>query len=141
MGGTWEVGWDGSFQPNLGAAGVGITFSRPGGAPLVSFSVPVYALDATRTEALGPALANLLLVAWFSPSRICFRGDSAYVVGLLDRSRRPSNIWYFNCLELTRDLLTGWVYRAIWVPRELNAILDLLARQAVMSGNIEITLF
>ena len=113
MGGTWEVCWDVSFQRNLGAAGVGITFSQPGGAPLVSFSVPVYASDAMHTEALGPALASLLLAAWFSPSRICFRGNSAHVVGLLDRSWCPSNIWYFNCLELTRDLLTGWVYREV----------------------------
>ena len=113
MVGEWEVCWDGSFWPYLGAAGVGITFSCLGGAPLISFSVPVYALDMTCTEALGLALASLLLVAWFSPSWICFRGDSAYVVGLLDQSRRPCGIFFFNCLELTRDLLTGWVHQAI----------------------------
>ena len=93
-----------------------------------------------RTEALGPALASLLLVAWFSPSRICFRGDSVYEVSLLDQSWHPSNIFFFNCLELTRDLLTGWVHRAVWVPCKQNAICDLLACQAVASGNIAITL-
>ena len=84
----------------------------------MTFSVPVSASDATRTEALGPALASLLLAAWFSPSRVCFRGDSSYVVGLLDRSRRPTDIFFYNCLELTRDMLTGWSYQAVWVPRE-----------------------
>ena len=107
---------------------------------MVSFSVLVYAPDATRMEALGPALASLLLVAWISPSRICFRGDSPYVVGLLEYSRHPCNIFYFNCLELTRDPITGWVYRVVWVPREQNVICNLLACQAVVSGNIEITL-
>ena len=124
---------------------MGITFSRLGGAPLVSFSVPVYTSDTMHTHAMGPALASLLLVAWFSPSRVCFRGDSVYVVGLLDQIWHLSDIWYFNCLELTRDLLTGWVYRAVWVPCKLNAICNLLARgcvgeQVVVSGNIEITL-
>ena len=90
---------------------------RPSAPPLVSFSVPVTAADASRTEALGPALASLLLVAQFSASRVHFRGDSAYVVGLLDRSWRPRDIFFYNCIELTRDMLSGWVYRAEWVLR------------------------
>ena len=107
---------------------------------MISFSVPVYASEMTCTEALGLALASLLLVAWFSPLWICFRGDSAYVVGLLDQSRHPSDIFFFNCLKLTRDLLTGWVHQAIWVPCNQNAICNLLAHQVVASGNIAIIL-
>ena len=62
------------------------------------------------------------------------------MVGLLDHSWCPQDIFFFNCIELTRDILTGWVYRAIWVPRNQNVICDALARQAAASGEIVITI-
>ena len=113
LGGEREVSWDGLYQSELGSAGIGITVGRPWAAPLVFFSVPVSAADATRTEALGPALASLLLSGWFSVARVCFKGDNSYVVGLLDHSRHPRDIFFFNCIELTRDVLNGWVYCTI----------------------------
>ena len=140
MGGEWEVSWDGLYQPELGSAGIGIMVEHPWAAPLVSLSVPVSAADATHMEALGPALASLLLASWFSVARVCFKGDSSYVVGLLDYSRRPWDIFFFNCIELTRDVLTGWVYHAVWVPHNQNVICDALARQAAASGEIVITI-
>lgn len=56
---SWNVRWDGSF--NGQCAGLGITISLDGHAPCVKLSVPVYASDATRCEALGPALASLIM--------------------------------------------------------------------------------
>jgi hypothetical protein len=49
---------------------------------ILQASVPVYASDATRCEALGPALAALLLdrLQW---SEVTLRGDSMTVVRLL----------------------------------------------------------
>ena len=106
----------------------------------MSFSVPLSAADATRTEALGPALQRLLLAGWFSAARVCFKGDSSYVVGLLDRSQHPRDIFFFNCIELTRDVRSGWVYCAIWAPCNQNLVCDALARQAAASGEIVITI-
>ena len=74
MGRKWEVSWDGSYQPELGSAGIGIMVGHPRAAPLVSFSMPVSAVDATRMEALGPALASLLLAGWFSAAWVYFKG-------------------------------------------------------------------
>ena len=94
--GTWEVCWDGSFQLHVGYCWGGHYFQSiqvgPPWSPSVCLSMPrmQYAL-----RALGLALASLLLAAWFSSSRVYFRGDSAYVVGLLAQSRRPSNILVF----------------------------------------------
>lgn len=55
----WVVRWDGSFTGQR--AGLGITIALDGHAPCVRLSVPVYASDATRCEALGPALASLIM--------------------------------------------------------------------------------
>ena len=118
------------YQPELGSAGIGVMVGHPWAAPLVSFSVPVFAADATCTDALGPALASLLLAGWFSAAQVCFKGDSSYMVGLLDRSQCPRDIFFFNCIELTRNLLTGWVYHAVWVPLYQNVVCDALACQA-----------
>ena len=45
-------------------------------------AIPVYATDATRCEALGPAIASLLLarLCW---RHVIFRGDSMTVIRLL----------------------------------------------------------
>ena len=53
------VRWDGSFGPE--GAGIGISISEVDGQGIATFGVPVFATDATRCEALGPALAALLL--------------------------------------------------------------------------------
>ena len=55
----WEVRWDGSFGQSTGA-GLGVTIAREGEV-ILRASIPVYATDATRCEALGPAIASLLL--------------------------------------------------------------------------------
>ena len=113
---------------------------RPQAASLVSFSMPLSAADATRTEALGPTLASLLLAGWFSVAQVCFKGDSSYVVRLLDRIRRPRDIFVFNCIELTSNVCTGCVYCAIWVPCNQNVVCDALACQATALGEIVITI-
>lgn len=75
----WTIEWDGSF--NGVKAGVGVVIKR-GDLVVLEVSVPVYASDASRCEALGPALAALLLsrVGWTS---VKLRGDSLLVVKLL----------------------------------------------------------
>jgi hypothetical protein len=88
---TWEVRWDGSFGDR---AGIGITISK-GGTTILQASVPVTASDATRCEALGPALASLLL-ARLPQGKVCFKGDSHTVVRLLRRECLPQDIWLFN---------------------------------------------
>ncbi len=51
---------------------------------IASFSLPTKTLDAQRTEMLGPTFAALIASTF--PGRL-FRveGDSAYVIGLLDK--------------------------------------------------------
>ena len=75
---VWEVMWDGSFGEG---AGIGITIARDGRL-ILRAAIPVYATDATRCEALGPALAALLLarLPW---KFVRFKGDSHTVVRLL----------------------------------------------------------
>ena len=86
--------WDGSFGPQ--GAGIGITIARPDKPPILTASIPVTATDATRTEALGPALAALLL-SRLPPGYIQFEGDSLVVVRLLRQEVRPVDIWLYNC--------------------------------------------
>lgn len=54
----WVIDWDGSFDGSK--AGLGITLAIDNSI-ILKASVPVYATDATRCEALGPALAALFL--------------------------------------------------------------------------------
>ncbi len=53
------VKWDGSFDGKRAGVGVWIRGSSTG--QYVRVALPVYASDATRCEALGPAVASLLL--------------------------------------------------------------------------------
>lgn len=76
---TVEVLWDGSFGEG---AGIGITLGYRGEDVFATFAVPVFATDATRCEALGPALASLLLTR-LPVGPVRFRGDSMSVVRLL----------------------------------------------------------
>ncbi len=66
-----------------------------GEPPCIRLSVPVYASDATRCEALGPALAALVL-ARFGRGQVYFKGDSKTVVSLLRQEYLPSDIWLYN---------------------------------------------
>lgn len=54
----WVITWDGSFDGQK--AGLDITLALED-TVILRASVPVYASDATRCEALGPDLAALLL--------------------------------------------------------------------------------
>ena len=85
---SWTVRWDGSFRE--GAAAVGITVAR-GDTRVLEVGLGVLATDASRTEALGPALAALLLRAASPkiPGRVTFIGDSAAVVDLTNRCSPP----------------------------------------------------
>lgn len=80
----YSIRFDGSFIKGKGA-GIGITLSYRNSTGLIaSFSVPTKTYDAQRTEILGPTLASLL-VACFGGSLFFVEGDSAYVIGLLNR--------------------------------------------------------
>lgn len=76
---TLEVYWDGSFGEG---AGIGITMGYAGEEMFAKFAVPVFATDATCCEALGPALASLLMTR-LPTGPVIFRGDSMTVVRLL----------------------------------------------------------
>ncbi len=80
-------------------------------------AVPVYASDATRCEALGPALAALLLARL---PRKCerFKGDSHTVVRLLRQECLSHDIWLYNATQITLDLLDGIQTVVEWIPRE-----------------------
>ena len=113
---VWEIPWDGSFTGS--AAGVGITIARAGGPALVSASVPVKGTDATRVEALGPPLAALLVTTRLPTGRVAFFSNSAYVVNLLVATTIPHDLYWFNCRELTKDLLADRSFTATWIPRD-----------------------
>ena len=94
---TYVLRWDGSYEGGCAAVGITVHKCPPQldfmvgdqapelGVCLLSAAVPLTAGDATRTEALGPALAALLLSVIVSASEgyVCFIGDSQVVVGLL----------------------------------------------------------
>ena len=97
---------------------MGNTIAHPGGPALVSASVPVKGTDATCAEALGPPLAALLVTTHLLTGRVAFFGNSAYVVNLLAATTVPSDLYLFNCQELTRDLLADRSFTATWIPRD-----------------------
>ncbi len=88
------------------------------------------ALDATRTEAMGPPLAALL-VQRFSPCCITMIGDNAYVVGALEKRFLVRDVHIFNCIEVAFDVLCSCPFRAVWQDRSHNVTCDSLARLAV----------
>ena len=105
--GVWEIWWDGSYHPD-GSAGLGITLGRAGAPPMLKAAVPVRGSDATWVKALGPPLAALLLTGLLDLGPVAFHGDSAHVVCLLAGEHDLRDLHLFNCVSLTRDLLTGW---------------------------------
>ena len=107
------------------------------GTRIVTAAVPVAANDATRCEALGPALASLLL-ARFPGSSVRFEGDSMMVCKLLRRELLPKDIWLYNSTSITHDMLTGHRVSVNWIPREQNSECDALARQAVVQGCLSV---
>ncbi len=63
-------------------------------------------------------------------------GDSAYVMGLLDRRYLPNDMFFHNCLELIRDMLgASKHFSPSWISRTLNSECDALARQAVLTAS------
>jgi ribonuclease HI len=79
---------------------------------------------------LGATL-GALLTSVMDSEYIVFEGDSAYVCGLLDGTYTPRETFFFNCLELSKDLLGSRFWRAEWISREHNTVCDALARRAV----------
>ena len=68
--------------------------------------IPVNALDANCTKALGLPIAALIL-ALLSPGQIIFVGDSQHITDLLSSRRSPSDLFLFYCVELTSDFMGG----------------------------------
>ncbi len=119
------VRWDGSFGEE--GAGIGITISEVDGTSIAQFAVPVYASDATRCEALGPALASLLL-ARLRTCKVWLQGDSLTVCRLLRKEVVPEDVWLFNATSITLDMLAGSSMHVSWIPRAQNCVCDELAR-------------
>ena len=57
-----------------------------------------------------------------------FYGDSASVVGQLNRSVSSSDMFLYNCAELCKDVLSDWSVSVRWIPREQNSVCDSLAK-------------
>ena len=58
-------------------------------------------------------------------------GDNEYVCGLLNGNYMPAEMFFYNCMEVSRDFLNGKQFSSKWIPRELNSICDGLAKLAV----------
>ena len=108
------------------------------GARVLALGVPVTVRDATRAEALSPALASVLLlvVSPRRPGRVHFVGDSEAVTSLLNRCEPPRGIFLYDCREIVGDALTGWGMHAFWVLWVLNAECDALANSARVSREL-----
>ena len=117
-----------------------MVLSKADDPPLLRASIPVRASDAHRAEALGPAVAALLIVtaAPRARGRVLFCGDSAQVVRLLERLAPVSDLFLYNCRELVTDLLRGWGVRAEWIPRSQNSECDALANLARDTGVVSL---
>jgi hypothetical protein len=61
---------------------------------------------------------------------IYFEGDSSYICGLLGGIYNPSDMFFYNCLEVAKDLLHPAFIHASWISRNLNGVCDSLARTA-----------
>lgn len=95
-------------------------------------------LDAQRTEMMGATL-GALLASTLTGEYITFEGDSAYVCGLLEGTYVPRETFFFNCLELSKDILQPRHISATWIPREENGTCDALARRAVEDGRLHLS--
>ena len=105
---------------------------------MLQAAVPVWGSDATRVEALGPPLVALLLTGLLDLGPVAFHGDSAHVVCLLAGEYDPRDLHLFNCVSLTRDLLTGWPHTTTWNPHAENSACDALAREAAQPGTVHL---
>lgn len=77
------------------------------------------------------ATVGALVSSVLGASHIYFEGDSSYVCGLFDGVYWPSDTFFYNCLEISKDLLAPAFFSATWIPRALNSLCDSLARKAV----------
>ena len=125
--------WNGSFQADM-HAGLGITLGCVGAPPLLRASMAVHVGDATRVKALGPLLTTILLTGLMDLGLVTFHGDSAHVMCMLSTSTDPADLHMFNCVSLTRDLLTCWTFSAVWHLQEENTICDSLACKVACLG-------
>jgi len=52
---------------------------------------------------MGPALGFLVL-AILGKGRVTVKGDSKYVIGLLNKQYLPTEVYLFNCIQLALDV-------------------------------------
>lgn len=90
---------------------------------MAEISVPVRTVDAQRTEMIGATL-GALLVSVLGGDYVHFEGDSAYVCGLLDFTYSPRDMFFYNCVELTKDFLCHRHWSAKWISRDFNGKCD-----------------
>ena len=116
---------------------------KAGEPPLLLAGVPVFSSNATRMEAMDPALTSLFLATIFPRAwgRLTLTGDSETVVDLLNWSSLLADLFLFNIQELVRDTLHGWGYQACWVPRTQNFECDALANATQISQWLTFTIF
>ena len=96
-------------------------------------TIPIWATDATRVEALGPPLVALLL-STLPPGDVLFIGNRSTVVDCISSHIRPPDIFLYHCTELCRDLLPHCLLLSAWIPHELNAHCNSLAHHARIDG-------
>ena len=126
MGWVLPPGWLGGSGNHFGQ----------GGCP--TYAVPIRGSDAICVEALGPPLAVLLLTGLLDLGPVAFHRDRTHVVCLLAGEDDPRDLHLFNCVSLTRDLLTGWPHTATWHPRAKNSACYALAREGAQLGTVRL---
>ena len=134
---VWVVQWDGSHMP-CGAV-IGLTIRRQNCPPAIAASIPVHARDATRTEALGPPIAALLLSTLPPTSHYHFIGDSRFVVDMFTSRTSLADLFHYHFRKLACDLIDTRLLQASWVLREFNKECDALARAAATFGSVTLT--
>jgi hypothetical protein len=66
------------------------------------------------------ATVGALLVSIIGGTYVSFEGDSAYVCGLLDATYTARETFFYNCIELVKDLLHPRHWQSQWISREYN---------------------
>ena len=110
--------------------GIGLTICLQNSPTTFTTSVPIQAHDVTRTEALGPPIAELLISTLPATSHYHFIGDSRFVVDMFTGHSRPADLFNYHCRELTCNLMHTRLLQASWAPREFNEECDPLAHAA-----------
>ena len=85
--------------------GIGLTIRLQNGPTILTASVPVQACDATRTEALEPLIAALMLSILPTMSHYHFIGDSTFIADMFTGRSRSADLFYYYCHELACDLM------------------------------------